>query len=220
MTPGLGAWSFGSYGPSVDYSNARAAAGLRALKAEVIYIAGGNTHGIDEDALIYGSAITARAKYLQGLWKQWPTGRIGHTFAYNLFWTRCVRADLKNKVPGRLTYRVLRLESAHDPVAQGWVDDRDEGGAQIHMPFNPDVTLDEAWNPAFYVPWLSDRLVEAAAYTGDYDGAVAAHNVGHETARLWVKAGKPDSGRLQGTIDWYTRASQYVRLVKGQRTPA
>ena len=210
---GLGAWSFGYYKRGMVL-NERTRAGILAFKAELEYI--GHAQGIDLTLPVYGNMIEQRVKDMQATWNLTVDGKIGPKTARYLFWSRANREALSRGIPGRLVHKLVTLESAHDPVAQGFVDPADEGGAQIHMPFNPDVTLAQAWDPAFYFPWLADRLVDAREYTGDWDGAVAAHNVGSETARLWVAAGKPPSGRVRDGIDWFTRATNYVALVKRQ----
>lgn len=195
-------------------ADARHRAGLAAFKREVIYLGHGDKVVLND---VFGEAFENRVKGLQAAWGHAVTGRISSKTARYLFWPRCNREALSRRIPDRLVHKLITLESLHDPVAEGYTDDRDEGGAQIHMPFNPDVTFEEAWDPAFYIPFVADRLVDARAYTGDWDGAVAAHNVGAETARLWVVAGKPASGRLIGNTDWFTRATGYVALVRGQK---
>lgn len=212
---GLGAWSYGAYYRGMVLRDARHVAGLRAFKQEVVYV--GKGRGVVIDLPVFGDQIDASVRELQAAWSHTVNGRIGSTFARYLFWTRANRDALSRGIPNRLVHKLITLESVHDPVAQGFADDRDEGGAQIHMPFNPDVTVAQAWDPAFYIPFVADRLVDSYNYVGkDWDGAVAAHNVGSETARLWVVAGKPGKGRLIGNTDWFTRAIAYVALVKRQ----
>lgn len=213
---GLGAWSYGSYQRGMALVDERHRAGLAAFKREAIYL--GHGQGVVVEANGFGEAFENRVKELQAAWGHAVTGRISAKTARYLFWPRANREALSARIPDRVVHKLITLESGHDPVAQGFLDDRDEGGAQIHLPFNPDVELREAWDPAFYIRFVADRLVDSYAYVGgDWDGAIAAHNCGNETARLWVKAGKPSSGRLIGTTDWFTRATGYVALVRGQK---
>jgi soluble lytic murein transglycosylase-like protein len=215
---GLGAWSKGAVSRASDPTDERVEAQIHAIKVEMIYR--GLGRGVDVNAPAYGKAIEARVTEFQTASHLTPSGKVGATTASYIFWTRCVREQIHNGIPGRLLWKMIMQESAFDPAAQGYFDPRDEGGAQIHMPYHPEITVEQAWTPTFFIPWLAGNLVEVAAALGDWDGAVAAHNVGTRTAELWVQAGKPASGNVHDGIDWFARATQYVHDVKAHRTPA
>ncbi len=219
---GLGAWSAELLGPTrayhfgMDVPDDRVRRGIFAFKQELIYK--GLGRGIVLDLPIFGNSIRDRTAEFQRSCNLMPTGTIGPRTARYLFWTRANRCALTAGIPNRLVARIVTLESANDPVAEGFVDADDEGGAQIHLPFYPEISIEQAHDPSFYYPWVAGRLVAAAEYCDDdYDGAVAAHNIGWFYARAWVRDGKPASGGPPiGEADSYARATNYVALVKRQ----
>jgi len=214
---GLGAWSYGSYKVGMDVDD-RVAAGIFAFKQELIYRGFGQ--GIKLDLPVYGNMIEARVKDFQtttnGALR--VDGEIGSKTARYLFWTRANKVALNFSIPQRLLAKLGTLESANDPVAQGYVDPDDEGWAQIHMSFHPEITVEQAHDPSFAIPWAGAQLAAAADYCDDdWDGGVAAHNIGWFYARQWVRDQKPASGGpLIGDADSYERATRYVALVKRQ----
>lgn len=211
---GLGAWSYGPYHYNMDVPDDRVRRGIFAFKQELIYRGFGR--GIILDLPVFGSAARDRTIDFQNAIHVTPDGELGARTARSLFWTRANHEGLRAGIPYRLVARLCTLESNNDPVAQGFADEGDEGGAQIHMAFYPDITIEQAHDPSFYYPWVAGRLVSAAGYCdGDYDGAVAAHNIGWTYAREWVRAGKPASLVING-FDWGARATTYVALVKRQ----
>jgi hypothetical protein len=103
-------------------------------------------------------------------------------------------------------------------VAQGYSDPEDEGYAQIHMPFHKDVTLQEAWSPAFAVKWAADYLLSEFAHLHDWDAAVVSYNQGEGGASAWLRAGKPKYGSpytdsTGNPRDHYTDCYRYLTLV-------
>lgn len=215
--PGIGAWSFGRYHYNMDVPNSRVAAGIFAFKQELIYL--GYGEGIKVDLPIFGSNMRDQTLAFQkdsgGLDVD---GQIGSKTARHMFFTRGNRFQNAHAIPGKLVVRQITLESANDPVAQGYADDGDEGLGQIHLSYHPEITVEQAWDPSFAIPWLGGQLVGATAYCdNDFDGGVAAYNIGWTYARQWVRDGKPASGGpLLGTVDSYARATKYVALVKQQ----
>ena len=216
---GLGAWSKGSVSRHSNPDDERVEAQIQAIKVEMIYRGLGD--GVKLGVRAYGPAIEQRVREFQVASHLTATGTVGATTMSYICWTRCVREmnKLGEQAHHALPWKMIMQESAHDPAAQGYFDPRDEGGAQIHMPYHPEITVEQAWTPSFYIPWLTENLVEMAAALGDYDGAVAAHNVGTRTAELWVEAGKPANGHVVDGIDWWARATKYVADVKRHRVP-
>lgn len=217
---GLGAWSFGFYHENMVVPNDRVKAGIVAFKQALIDQ--GYKDGVDLASGKFGHSVAKQTKAFQHAQGIQVDGVIGPQTARNLFrfYTYAEEQGGTIEIPGHLLQRQGGLESGHDPVAQGFSDDKDEGWAQLHMPYFPNVTLEQAWTPSFAIEKMGSRLksfyVNEAA---DWDGAVASWNVGTGTAIAWVAAGKPASGNIvvlaNGTkIDWYARATHYVALVK------
>lgn len=215
--PGIGAWSYGQYFQNMPVPDERVRAGIFAFKQELIYLGYGD--GVKLDLPMFGSNMDAMTRTFQkdsgGLMID---GKIGSKTARHMFRTRGLRFQMAHAVPGNYITKQITLESANDPVAQGYADKGDEGLGQVHLSFHPDITLAEAWDPSFAIPWLGGQLVGATAYcNGDFDGGLAAYNIGWVYAKRWVEAGKPASGGpLLGTVDSFARATQYVALIKSQ----
>lgn len=208
----MSAWAF-TYRRGLDGTHdPRKAAGIRAMKQELIL--NGFSEGILIDLPVFGSKVTARTREFQQNEKITIDGEIGPQTAARLFRKRCALVEQGNgPIPDSLLCRLKQLESASDPVAEGVADPNDEGLVQVNMPSHPTLMIEQLWDPAFVLPWAGDQLAQAHASIQDWDGAIAAWNVGGFYARLWVKAGKPDSGHTVGTIDWFARAHKYVQLV-------
>lgn len=215
MTNGLGAWSFGYYHQGMPVPNNRVQAGLVAFKQGLID--NGFEAGIDLSSGHFGHSMTKQTRAFQKAQKIQVDGVIGPETARHLFRVYSFSEEQGGtiEIDDHLLQRQGGLESGHDPVAQGFSDAQDEGWAQLHMPYFPKVTLEQAWTPSFAIAKLGDHLktfyVNLAA---DWYGAVASWNVGTGTALAWVHAGKPASGDVVAGVDWYARATNYVKLVK------
>lgn len=210
---GLGAWSFGYYKFGFVPTNDRQKAGLRAVKQGLVD--NGFSKNIVVDMEVYGNAVTARAKEFQKAHGLTSDGVVGPTSA-RFLWRHYIEAEeTRHDIPEHFLGKIATLESANDPVAQGFSDDQDEGLFQWHMPYFAGETLAHAWNPAYVAPVTAERLVGAKGRVGSWLGAIAAHNCGEFYAKKWVQAGYPKSGLVDNNIDWYARASNYVGLVHG-----
>lgn len=214
---GLGAWSFGFYHKGMAVPNDRVAAGVQAFKHALID--NGYGTGIDLTARGFGNAMRSEVKRFQAHEGLTADGVIGPATSHALIrlYAYAEESGGTVEIPDHLLAKQGRAESGDDPVAQGYDDAQDEGWAQLHMPYFPDLTLAQAWKPPVAVQKLGSHLktffVDEAA---DWDGAVASWNVGTGTALAWVHAGKPASGDVVGGVDWYVRATRYVALVKSQ----
>lgn len=207
----MGAWSF-TYKKGLDGSNSdRVAAGIHAMKQELIY--NGFANGIKIDLPVFGNMSDARTRDFQKQQEITVDGEIGPQTAMRLFRKRTEDAEAKYGIFNELLSRMKTLESTNDPVAEGTFDPNDEGLLQVNMPSHPTLMIEDLWDPGFILPWAAEQLALAHSSIQDWDGAVAAWNVGGYYARLWVKAGKPDSGHVVGKIDWFARAHKYVALV-------
>jgi len=210
---GLGAWSYGTYKFGMTVPDNRVQHGIDAFKRELIYNGFGD--GIVLGNGTFGNITRDQTKKFQQSKSLTADGEIGQTTARYLFAKRCHEINTARNIPGGLTGRLGSLESANDPVAQGFSDPNDEGWGQINAIFHPDITLEQKWDPAFAINWVADQLVAATNHcAGDWDGGVAAYNVGWTYAQDWVADGKPASGKVVNGIDWYSRATEYVNLVK------
>lgn len=195
----------------------RYAAGVLAYKRELIF----NDHGtgISLAVPVWGSAAAARTVAFQQSVGLVADGIVGPATARLLCRRRIERQEQALGIPDHLAGRQGTLESNNHAVAEGWADPDDEGWGQIHLPFHPDVTLAEAWDLRFAVSFLCSQLVTNQAKLRNWDAALAAYNVGFGTAKLWQAAGRPDHGGLiwhtpQGDVDSFTRAHEYVQLVR------
>jgi hypothetical protein len=215
----LGAWSYVyEFGMTVD--TARKRAGVHAMKAELIY--NGYIYGIRLEVDAFGNYARDRTRDFQKVQGIEMDGVIGPITARRLFRKRVREQEVLRGIPDHLLGCQGTLESNNDPVAEGTVDPDDEGWGQIHLPFHPEVTEAEAWDPSVSIPWTAKELADAAVYTKDWDGGVAAYNIGWPYARQWVAAGKPSSGgpimgndKNGNPIDSFARATLYVKLVRG-----
>lgn len=197
------------------------------LKRELKYRGYGK--GLDTESLFFGWAAMQRTKEFQKDFKIGlkangePTGVIASGTARKLFkkriWSEAHRVSDKIKmvVPGIWLCRQLNLESGFDPAAVGNVDPRDRGLAQINSFWHPDVTDDEAFNPAFSIAWAADYLASNLEALEDIEAAVAAHNVGRFYARKWLEENKPVSGlyTVEGK-DVAAIITRYLQLVKSR----
>ena len=212
-----GAWTF-YYREGFKASDDRQRAGIKAIKQELIY--NGYDKGIDLTMVnVFGTAVSNRSKEFQAANGLVSDGVVGPNTALVLFRKRCRAAESSKGIPDKLVGRTGTLESNNDPIAEGYADPEDEGWGQIHLPFFPNVSIEQAWDPAYAIPFTANKLASDITYCdNDVDGGLAAYNVGRTYARRWVRAGKPASGGPElGGEDAYVRATRYVELVRGSR---
>jgi len=212
---GRGAWPF-FYKLGLDFRNnpqGRDAHGIYALKKELIH--NGYSQGIVATLAYWGASVDARCREFQRDHGLVVDGQLGPKTALALFHKRALEQETQFGIPNNLLCHLKSEESSNDPVAQGFVDTDDEGLVQINVHFHPEISQEQAWDPSFCLPWGAKYLKDAYVFVGnDWDGAVAAYNVGREAARLWVNAGKPAQGGPSWFPDAYSRATHYVALVK------
>jgi hypothetical protein len=147
----MGAFDYGSYTKGMNGGkDARLAAGIQAIKKELIY--NGYGDGIDLNNTVFGAAVDKRLREFQtdhGITS--GLGKAGQTTLTELFRKRVVATEKKYELtPGALGKK-LKLESGYDPIAVGYVDPKDTGIAQINLGAHPDVTVEEAFDPAFAI---------------------------------------------------------------------
>jgi soluble lytic murein transglycosylase-like protein len=170
----------------------RLACGILAWKAEMID--NGFDAKIAPSLPFFGDAFDTQTRAFQRRAGLDSDGVIGPKTGSALAHKRKVDVGKQKGIPDDWLCRLITLESGNDPVAQGLLDPNDEGYAQIHLPFHPGVTLQEAWSPVFAVSWAGDYLVSSHKTIGDWEGAVVSYNQGVAGAQKWVAAGKPKYG--------------------------
>lgn len=204
-------YKFGLKAPS----NTLYAYAIEGIKNELAY--NGFKGSMVLDTPTFGDAARNQAIAFQKSVGIAADGEIGPTTARFLFRKRAHAVEDKYGIPRDLLNRQKTLESNNDPAAIGQVDPNDTGLMQIHLPFFPGVTVEDAVNPAYSIDWGGKKLSSDYQSVGkDWDGALAAYNIGLFYAIQWVKKGKPTSGgpiSSNGT-DLFTTASNYVKYVK------
>lgn len=198
----------------------RYAAGVRGYKLALI--ANGFGEGLVVTVPSWGDAARRRTADFQRFAELGADGVVGPTTALHLLRIWVNLWEARYGIPDHLLGRQGTLESNNHVVAEGWADPEDEGWGQIHLPYHPDITLAQAWDPTFSIKWTAGQLWSNKMNLGDWEAALAAYNVGYSTAKLWLAAGKPSSGgpvwhTPTGDVDAFTRAYQYVQLVRAQR---
>lgn len=175
-----------------------------AIKRELLRL-GYKGVNFDPSSPLLGGAADTNIKLFQRSKGLTPDGVVGPRTSKALFRPFVWEEERRVGLPDHLLCKLLSLESGFDPGATGSADPRDRGLAQINAHWHPDVTDAEAFDPHFAITWTAEALRTSYNYLHDWDGAIAAHNVGLGTARQWLAAGKP-----AGT------AATYVRLVRSQ----
>lgn len=124
--------------------------------------------------------------------------------------------QLAQHIPNDYLAKLVSQESGFDPGAQGSRTPLDRGANQISLFYHPDISNLQAMNPTFSIPYGGHLLVSNFGSTHDWDGALAAYNIGLVRAIDWVKHGKPATGLLAGSFDYAAAATAYVQRVKAQ----
>lgn len=187
--------------------------GCIAIKNELHYR--GFDYGQDESPRI-GTNADRAIKAFQGNQLLRIDGQAGPITCRALFLARSRAWETEAGIPWPYVQQVKSLESSSDPGAVGVIDPDDLGLTQINVRIHSKITREQAFDPDFALGYLARGLKSAVQTIGDWDGAVASWNVGNFYANAWVAAGKPKTGKKDGKIDWFARASHYVELVKAQ----
>lgn len=220
-SPLAGAWGeYYKYKDRAEPGTPRAYA-IIGLKVELDYRGFGK--GLDLTTPFFGAAMRDRTKEFQLAYKiglkadGTPTGVIASGTARKLFKKRIWDSSHRANVPGLYLCKQINLESGFDPAAIGNVDPRDRGLAQINSYWHPDVSDEEAFNPAYSITWAANYLGANFLALGDIEAAVAAHNVGRFYARTWLAAGKPKSGLYTtGGKDYAVIITKYLSLINSR----
>lgn len=212
---GVGAWSFGYYHQGMDVPNDRVAAGVLAFKQAAI------DNGFKDRVVLnstFGKNFKKQVVAFQESKNINADGIIGPETARYLFRIYSYKVEHDLSISNHYLQKIGGQESGHDPVAQGFVDERDEGWAQISLSNHPDITQKQAWTPSFAIPWAGKYLLSFYNnQSKDWEGAVASYNVGSFYAKEWIDAGKPSSGGpVVDGQDIFSRATQYVKGVSAQ----
>jgi Transglycosylase SLT domain len=163
----------------------RMAAGVQAMKQALVDNGFGD--GVVVDLPAWGSAAQRETKRFQAEEGLQADGVIGRVTARHLFRVYDAATEDKYGIPDELVGRQSHAESDNDPVARSSTGD--EGRGQINPPSHPQVTLAQMWTPAFASNFTGSYLHGSYIYVGgDWDGAIAAYNVGGQLAKEWVAA--------------------------------
>lgn len=188
---------------------------LTALKRELVYR--GYGEGLNTESLFFGAAARERVKDFQQDLGMKIDGEVGPTTARRLFKKRIWDSSHKKNVPALMLCKQLNLESGFDPAAVGYVDPRDRGLAQINSFWHPEISDEQAFDPAFSIPWAANYLSENFKALGDINAALAAHNVGRFYARKWLDENKPISGLYTAEgKDYAAIITKYLLLLKSR----
>lgn len=198
-----------------------AAYGCLAIKDELAYRGYGGAMVLTSPNL--GGAFNHETRRFQKAYGLAVDGQVGPHTAAALYSYRFADLEQQYGIPDKLVCRMTHLESACDPGAVGVVDPSDLGIVQINMRAHPTISREHAFEPIWALDYLASTLQRNHQALGDWDGAVAAWNVGGGGATAWVAAGKPatlfEPWYLTPDgepIDLGARATTYVKLVKAQ----
>lgn len=195
----------------------RMASGVLAMKRALV------ANGFDDGIIValphWGTSTVRETRRFQRSQGLDDDGIVGRVTARHLFRVYDRETESKYAIPDYLVGRQSNAESGDDPVARSATGD--EGRAQINPPSHPQITLAQMWDPAFASHFTGSYLRGSYIYVGgDWDGAIAAYNVGGSLAKEWVQAGKPSSGGpplvLGGEeVDAWTHCTEYVAGIWG-----
>jgi soluble lytic murein transglycosylase-like protein len=120
-------------------------------------------------------------------------GMIGPNTATALF-LPVIKEEAKNYgVDWSIVAGLIKQESQFDPGAVGYQDTHDMGLGQINLTSHPDVSVEQAFTPAFAVDYVADRFRGALVYwKGNVRDAIASYNLGNGGTNEWIKKGRPD----------------------------
>lgn len=172
--------------------------------------------GLSLDGTTFGVSMSQQAMAFQRAHGLAADGVIGPTTAKRLFAKRMASLESSFGLPAGTICRGCSLESAFDPGAVGVADPADHGLMQINALAHPEVTIAEAFDPAFSLAYYARTISAVYQKTGDWDCAIAAWNVGGGGADSWCGLHKPSTGGPSWFPDLFARATQYVALVKAQ----
>jgi soluble lytic murein transglycosylase-like protein len=194
----------------------RMMAGVHAMKQALID--NGFAGKVALDVPAWGEHAAAATRDFQTSQGIQADGIVGRVTARRLFRIYDAATEAKYGIPDHLVGRQSTAESDNDPVARSSTGD--EGRAQINPPSHPQVTAAQMWTPSFASNFTGSYLRGSFIYVGgDWDGAIAAYNVGGSLAKQWVAAGKPAEGGpaiLSGgeEVDAWTHCRAYVERIR------
>lgn len=216
------AFEWGAYRFKMDGAgNPRLSWAILAIKRELVYT-GFATGGVNVALPVYGDSVRVSVSLFQSAQGLPATGECDFATLRELFRTRVLAVEKRHSLPRGVLGRKLQLESAWDPAAQGTVDPHDRGVSQINAVAHPEVSDEEAYDPAFAIPWaggyISQMKQEIEAALDTLKGARAGYNAGRKFGQEWVLAGFPSSGGppLADGRDSFAVMTGYVAAVDRQ----
>lgn len=196
----------------------RMAAGVQAMKRALVD--NGYADKVAVDVPAWGDHVTAQTRAFQEAEGLSADGVVGRVTARHLFRIYDAATEQLYSIPDHLVGRQSHGESDNDPVARSATGD--EGRGQINPPSHPQISLAQMWTPSFASHFTGSYLYGSYIYVGgDWDGAIAAYNVGGSLAKKWVDAGKPSSGGPKivvggSEVDGWTHCAEYVDGIRSQ----
>jgi peptidoglycan hydrolase-like protein with peptidoglycan-binding domain len=95
---------------------------------------------------------------------------------------------------------IVRVESAYDFGAVGYVDHADRGLGQINANYHPTISNQEAFSSTFSLAWVTDYMRAALLEFKDDECAIASYNLGTVGAQTWCKD-KSSNPTVQAYVD-------------------
>ncbi len=184
-----------------------------AIKRELAYVGFGT--GLNLTTAYFGGGAENATRSFQRANSLPVDGVVGPRTALYLLRSRAGTVEASHGIPDHLLTKQKTWESANDPNAVG-PDGLDHGLLQIRATSHPEISLAQAVNPAFALPWGADREAQNFTTLHDWDAVLCAWNAGYSLASKWLAAGKPSSGGPTNSngIDLFYACHHYVESVK------
>lgn len=192
---------------------------IRGIKRELAY---NDFHdGLNLDTQAFGTSADKNTRLFQRANGLEDDGVVGPHTGLALFRKRCMDLENQYAIPNGYLRKIKTVESSNDPGATGNVDPADTGLVMIHLSPQISITLEQAVEPAWCLPYCARTLAARHERLVNWPATIASWNVGEGGAAYWNRAGRPKTL----FADWFTdpdgnlidlgaRATHYVDLVR------
>lgn len=171
----------------------------------------------------FGPRVEAAIRGLQRRWGIPDSGKIRRPEAFVLFFPTMFWWQQTLGIPDNLLVGLIGLESGFDAGAEGRLDPRDRGLAQISSKWRPWVTDETAFgDPAWCIQYVAGDMVrsfearwkstETLGLDADdrvdlaWDCAIAAHN-NPEKSKKWATSGAPPDEQIRDYVRFVRRTA-------------